>query len=442
MHKRTVIGAGLAAAALMLTGCMGGATPPDEEPASQPGTLTVWWAKGNTDAEDEAVKAIVDAWAEETGNKVELVLMLNEDFPTKLSAAVQAGRGPDIAYSPAADAQLFPTLAADGVLADVSQIVDAIREDLLPVGIDSSPKGENGEIYSVPIQLQPFDVFYRTDLLEKAGMDTEPPSDWEGYWDFWMSAQDELRAQGDAVHGIGLPVSTVAQDGDNFIMWLFAAFGASPELENTLENAEAIGKAYAFLKDLYDRDYMPSAAINWAGPDNNTELERGGLVMTPNPTLSVATGALVSNPEYFDKLAVAPWPTGPDGDVVPLPLKTTSAVILEQSKNPELAEELLTYFIQPENLQTYMETHNGMFVPVNRAQWEDPFWSESSFHQIVKDEVTTGKIVPWPYAYNRKFADVFNEALFTRPAGEVLLGAVEPDAAAQAFLDQVEALVK
>lgn len=441
MRKTSITLAGLTIASLSLAGCMGGAAV-EAEPASEPGTVTVWWAKGNTEAEDEAATAIVEAWAEETGNEVEFVLLVNEDFPTKLSAAVQAGNGPDIAYSPAADAQLFPTLAADGVLADVSDIVETMGEDLLDVGIDSAPKGDAGEVFSVPIQLQPFDVFYRTDLLEKAGMSDTPPTEWDEYWQFWKDAQDTLREQGESVHGIGLPVSTVAQDGDNFIMWLFAAFGATPELDNTPANAEAIAEAYAFLKELYDEDYMPSAAVSWAGPDNNTELERGGLVMTPNPTLSVATGALANNPEYFENLAVAAWPTGPDGDVVPLPLKTTSAVVLADSKNLELSKELLTYFIQPENLQTYMETHNGMFVPVNTAQWEDEFWAESDFHQIVKTEVTEGEIVPWPYAYNRKFADVFNETLFTRVAGEVLLGSASPEDAAQSFLDQVEALVQ
>lgn len=442
MRKTVTALAVLGVTSLALTGCMGGAEAPPAEKASEPGTVTVWWAKGNTEAEDEAATAIVENWAEETGNEVEIVLLVNEDFPTKLSAAVQAGNGPDIAYSPAADAQLFPTLAADGVLADVSDIVNAIGDDLLPVGRDSAPKGEGGEIYSVPIQLQPFDVFYRTDLLEKAGLADAPPTDWDGYWQFWKDAQDALREQGEKVHGIGLPVSTVAQDGDNFMMWLFAAYGATPELENTPENAAAITQAYSFLKDLYDEDYMPSAAVSWAGPDNNTELERGGLVMTPNPTLSVATGALVNNPEYFEKLAVAAWPTGPDGKAVPLPLKTTSAVVLADSKNLDLSKELLTYISQPENLQTYMETHNGMFVPVNTSQWDDSFWSESSFHQIVKAEVTEGDIVPWPYAYNRKFADVFNETLFTRVAGEVLLGSSSPEDAAAAFLTEVEALTK
>ncbi len=426
------------ALAFALSGCMAQST----EEGSVEGKVTVWWSKGNTDAEDVAAQAIVDAWSEETGSEVELVFMLNEELPTKLSAAVQAGNAPDIAYSPAADAQLFPSLAANGHLADVADVVAAIEDDLLEVGIASAPKGADGEIYSVPIQLQPFDVFYRTDLIEKAGMSAPPPTEWDDYWAYWKEAQDKLRAQGDEVYGVGLPMSTVAQDGDNLMMWLFAAFGASLELENTPANEKAIAQALAFAKDLYDTGYMPSGVVSWAGPDNNTELERGGLVMTPNPTLSVMTGAKVNNPEYFENLAVAAWPTGPTGDVVPLPLKVNTAVVFSSSKNVELAKQLLAFIIEPDNLQGYMETHNGMFVPVNKAQWENSFWGQSEFHQVVKEEVTTGEIVPWPYAYNVKFADVFNEKLFTQVAGEVLLGTLSPDEGAKSFLSQTEALVK
>jgi hypothetical protein len=81
-------------------------------------------------------------------------------------------------------------------------------------------------------------------------------------------------------------------------------------------------------------------------------------------------------------------------------------------------------------------------VPVNTKQWEDPYWTSTIFVSAVKKEVLHGDITAWPYSYNRKYADVFNQHLFTAAMGQVLIGQATPAAAAKSMADQIAGLLK
>lgn len=409
-------------------------------------TLEIWWSKGITAQEDDAARRIIEDWAEETGNNVEVTFIVNEDLPTKISSAVQAGNPPDIAFASSADAQLTPQLAADGELADVADVVEAAGDELLPVGIDALPKGDDGELYAVPVQLQTLHPFYRADLTEQAGLPADVPEDWDGFWSHWTQAQDRLRAQGGDQFGLGLPASTAADDGDYLLLWMFNAFGARLVDEaggpvNTPENAGRVAAAFRFQQEILDGGYEPSAVVSWGGPDNNSEFERGNLVMTPNPTLSVTAGARTNDPEAYEDFGVAPWPTGPDGADVALPVQVKSAVVFAGSEQLDLSKDLLSYVIEPEHLQTYMEACNGVFVPVNTTQWQDPYWESEQYLAAAKDAVTQGVVEPWPYAVNPAFSQVFSEKVLSRALGEVLLGQKPADRAAQDMLDQIETIL-
>jgi multiple sugar transport system substrate-binding protein len=65
--------------------------------AAQAADLVVWWEKGFTTQEDEAVRETVAAFEQDTGKRVELVFQEQADFPTKVEAALAAGRLPDFA---------------------------------------------------------------------------------------------------------------------------------------------------------------------------------------------------------------------------------------------------------------------------------------------------------------------------------------------------------
>ena len=445
MKSRSISIGFLAVSAIVLSGCAS-AAPQSEQIGEGGETLTIWWHKGIAAAEDEAAKQILEDWAAESGNSVSVNFIVNEDLPTKITGAEQGGNLPDLAFTSYGDAQLLPRLAADGSLADVTDVVDEIRDDLIPVSIESIPTGADGELLAVPIKLQSFHSYYRTDLTEEAGMPEEVPGDWEGFWDYFAEAQDNLAAEGKEVYATGLPASTTTDDADYVLIWLFNAFGAQllneeGEPQNTTAVRDAVAASFDFQKDLYDSGREPSAAISWGGVDNNNELERGSLIMTPNPGLSIPAGARTANPEYFDSLAIAPWPTSPSGDSIDVPVQVKTGVVFESSENQELAKDLLRYLTEPENLQVYMEAANGIYLPVNTTQWENPYWESDRFLTAAKAEILAGNAANWPFVVNPAFSEVLTQKVLTRALGEVMLGTKTSEVAAQEVLDQIESIV-
>ncbi len=444
--KSVVTGLAMGAVALVLAGCMGSSGGGDGDSAKGP--LAVWWAKGITNAEDEAARSIVDEWSKKTGTQVKIDFFEGTDLPAKISTAIKAGNAPDIAFSPDADQKLNPQLATEGKLLDVSSVIESRQDDLLPLGQNATPRGSNGEYYAVPVELMPFFPFYRADLVAEAGLPKTPPTDWDGYWSYFQKAQDELHAKGNnKVYGIGLPASTASLDGTGNLMWLFNAMGVDfldedGNLQNTPENIDALTRAFQWQKDLFDKGYIPQSSISWQSADNNALLESGDLVMTPNPTLSIATGAEKDNPEYYKQIALAPWPKGPDGNDVALPLQVKNLVIFASTKNPEPAKDLVSFIVQPDNLQQYMEAANGLFGPVYKSQWDNKYWESNRFVSVMKQEVLNGNITVWPYSINAKFSSVFNETLMTRAMGNVILGKATPKQAATQLMNRIETLLK
>ncbi|CAM5220854.1 hypothetical protein CDEF62S_02020 [Castellaniella defragrans] len=180
-------------------------------------TLNVWWNKGYYPEEDAAIKGIVQQWEQKTGNKVQLTFYSTEDLPTKLTAAVNAGSVPDVAYEDVGDFYQIPQLAWDGKLTDVSDVVNPSKDLYTKTALLTASLYDNKEhkrsYYAVPIKQQAMHVFYWKSMLEKAGFtEKDIPQQWDKYWQFWESVQDKLRAKGDRVYSMGLTVSSTGTD--------------------------------------------------------------------------------------------------------------------------------------------------------------------------------------------------------------------------------------
>jgi len=115
-RRRATAVAGLAAVLMLSTACGGGGfedeadsggTPSAEE---GPVALTMLIASSG-DAETKAVQAAADAWAEESGNTVEVSVA--QDLPQQLGQAFAGGTPPDVFYT---DAARFPDYAEAGSL--------------------------------------------------------------------------------------------------------------------------------------------------------------------------------------------------------------------------------------------------------------------------------------------------------------------------------------
>lgn len=86
---------------------------------------------------------------------------------------------------------------APGLLEDVSEVfTPEVKAEMAPAGLELVTEG--GKQYGVPYTYYQWGVYYRQDLLEKAGV-TEAPKDWPGF----VAACEKIAASGVAPIAIG-----------------------------------------------------------------------------------------------------------------------------------------------------------------------------------------------------------------------------------------------
>lgn len=173
------ISAVAAALALGLAGCSGDSTESAAEeggelPTGQ--TLSVW-TFGATGLEDS-----MEAWAEETGNSIEIKTSEFDPHHEQLLTALASGAVPDVAvvevdYSAAfkESAQFFTDLRDFGA--------EELESDFLDWRW-AHGVADDGRITGIPTDVGGMAMAYRTDLFEAAGLPTDQAGV-EGLWSSW-----------------------------------------------------------------------------------------------------------------------------------------------------------------------------------------------------------------------------------------------------------------
>ena len=100
--------------------------------------LAIWWAKGFYTAEDDALLAVVKKYEAKTGVKVELTWAAAPEMIPKVTAALDAGTPPDIAYADAFNLQTAGRWAFEGKLEDVSDVIAPIKDRFAPNTAEAS----------------------------------------------------------------------------------------------------------------------------------------------------------------------------------------------------------------------------------------------------------------------------------------------------------------
>jgi multiple sugar transport system substrate-binding protein len=161
-------------------------------PGARAADLVVWWEEGQAAEEDEAVREIVAAFEQRSGERVELLLGPQGKLAGDLVAAVEAGRRtPDFVFT-VADTQPYAQWAYEGRLVDLSVTIGHFSDLFDPDALDSvtlldGTTGRRG-LYLLPMGLASHHVHVWKSLLERAGFTlADIPKEWEAFWSFWCN---------------------------------------------------------------------------------------------------------------------------------------------------------------------------------------------------------------------------------------------------------------
>jgi raffinose/stachyose/melibiose transport system substrate-binding protein len=174
----------------------GGASPPPSEATTAPSESGAaagpvefdWWHITTGDPGKTDFQKIADAYMAEHPNvKINITILENEAFKSKLQTSMQSGDVPDLFQSWGGG-----TMAAQadaGLLKDITADIADWKDTINPGAL--SIYQYNGKQYGVPWDLGMIGFWYNKDLFEQAAITTPPAT-----WDDFLAAVDKLKGAG------------------------------------------------------------------------------------------------------------------------------------------------------------------------------------------------------------------------------------------------------
>jgi multiple sugar transport system substrate-binding protein len=339
MHKRNrrIVLVALAAASTgaLLAGCAGGGGAPTTEDGK---TRVIFWQQQFEDYQQEWFKKQVQEFnAQSDDIEVQYLVVPADTWDQKLKAAQAAGKAPDVKTTNYGN---IKPMQANGQLADLTELMDEdafadIADNVKPfVTVDEG-------VYAYPLLVEPSTVlFYRTDLLEAAGIDA-PPTTWDELID------DARTLTKDGVYGMNIAQTAPDLGWSSWGLQYNVADGLP--LRGDWSSADATDPAYedllALYQTLYQDKLMPQEPTY--GYADCSFFGEGKVAMSACG--SWALGQISGNPDWagvWENTNVAPFPSH-NGDPT-LPTSTLGGWTLTvdaKSKVQDAAGEFVEWLL-------------------------------------------------------------------------------------------------
>ncbi|MGF1488804.1 MAG: ABC transporter substrate-binding protein, partial [Prochloraceae cyanobacterium] len=333
--------------------------------------LTIWWNKGYFAQENQSIKKIVSDWQQKTHIPVKIEIISEDDIDKQTIAALNKGNPPDILFSMRTDSALSSRWAWEGKLADVSEVLEPLKDTYSPIALKSVYMYDNTAkhfaYYAVPFEQNSVHLHYWRDLLNDAGFqDSDIPQEWESFWDFWKQAQDNLRDRGRKIYGLALSMSPEATN-DTF--YAFEQFLEAYNIRLVDEKGklqldkpevrQGLIKTLNWVTNFYRDGYVSPESVKWRGSDNNIEFLNQNAIMINNTTMSIPSSQRKDKNTYLNDMVTTAFPTKPDGTKITYLVAIKQLLVFAKSKHKQAAKDFLSYFVQPETLKPYFKSAAG-----------------------------------------------------------------------------------
>ena len=361
---------------LILASCNG-------HPSSPPGEVTIdFWGMGR---EGEVAQQMMPEFeAEHPGVHVHVQQIPWTAAHEKLLTAYVGHASPDVAQLGNTWVHEYVALGALVPLDSLLKITPSVRATDYFSGIWATNVLRD-TAFGIPLYVDTRLIFYRKDILARAGFDAPPTS-----WTQWMAALRAIKthdAQGE--YPIYIPTnewppptifalesgSTILKDGGRY-----GAFDDPP-----------FRKAFQFYLDFFRDGLAPRLGINEVG-NIYQEFERGTYAMWITGPWNIGEFRRRTPPDFQSKWATAPMP-GPDGTASGVSLAGgSSLVVYRASRHPREAWELVEFLSRPEQqLKFYQLTGD---LPARLETWRDTSLANDPAARAFEDQLE--RVVPTP----------------------------------------------
>jgi len=175
MLKSVRLAVATLALAALVVACGGGDDKSSSSATKSGGPVTIeWWHIQNNDPMKSIwADAAKQYMASHKNVKINITVLENEAFKSKLTTTMQSGKVPDIFQSWGGGT--LKEQADAGLVKDITEPTSGWIKDLNPAAVGLYQV--DGKQFGIPFNLGMVGVWYRKSLFEKAGIDS-PPATW------------------------------------------------------------------------------------------------------------------------------------------------------------------------------------------------------------------------------------------------------------------------
>jgi multiple sugar transport system substrate-binding protein len=270
-------------------------------------------------------------------------------------------------------------MAAIGAISPTPAFAADLLTDQFPAVLETNRIG--GQVVGTPWYVDTRLIYYRADMLERAGFDAVPQT-----WDGWKAAMHAVKRVAPAgAYSVLLPVNEFEQ------LLTFGLQGAEPLLRDrdTRGNfsSGSFIAALEFYKSLFDEGLAPVASSTQIS-NVWTEFERGWFSFYFSGPWTIGEFKDRLKPETRWMTSGVPGPTGP-GASAP---GGSSLVVYRHSPHQDAAWKLVRFLSDP----AVQARFNGITgnLPARESAWATPAVANDPYIAAFKGQLSRAKAVP------------------------------------------------
>ncbi|MGY9038153.1 MAG: ABC transporter substrate-binding protein [Rhodobacterales bacterium] len=343
------------------------------------------------------MQGYTDKFTEETGHEVEWVTLEENVLRQRVTTDISTKGGSfDIMTIGMYET---PIWGANGWLVpldDLSEDYDA--DDILPAM--AGGLSHEGTLYAAPFYGESSMIMYRTDLMEKAGM--EMPKD--PTWEFIREAAAAMTDRENDINGICLRGKAGWGEGGAFITAMSNSFGARwfDEDWNAQFDTDAWANTINFYKDLMDESGPAGYASNGFN-ENLSMFQQGKCGMWIDATVAASFVTNGDDPTVADKVGFALAPDTGLGKRSNW-LWAWALAIPAGTQKEDAAKEFIEWATSKDYINLVAENEGWANVPpgARKSLYENPEYQKVPFAQMTLDSILSADpqnstVDPTPY---------------------------------------------
>ncbi|WP_299534422.1 ABC transporter substrate-binding protein [uncultured Streptomyces sp.] len=308
----------------------------------------------------------------------------NQGGYAKLSNAARAGNAPDVATL---EYPQVPGFAIDGVVRDLTGLLsDTLRRKLLPQALALTTFDR--KVFSVPLDVEPMVMHYRTDLFDAYGLQVPRT------WDEFAEVAAAVRARGGERRA-----ALFATDGGSHMAafaWQAGArwFGTSGGAWNVSLADAPTRRVAAYWQRLIDRDQV---FVNGVESRQSDAQIGNGLVLARFSGAWDAGAQMKARPGQKGLWKLAPLPQWDTSDPAVGTHGGSTFAVTRDSRHPEAAMEFIEWQVShPDALRARLSSGASSqypavpgLVPVGSEAFDRTYYGGQDLYRLFDEQART-----------------------------------------------------